>query len=191
MVCRRQVALETAGALLAAFLLVLSTADAPRVSWRIVGFFAFLVIPLMPGISNFVVRKVAAPNGETGQAPRVKSSTLAVGLACACCGWSLQGVSLWALLQAILSEPRALAWQSWSHYTAFVALATLTGFLVVAVPGGLGVREFTLQHFLASELAAVLDGEQALFISAVAVLLLRLVSLLDTGKLVVESNRGV
>src|SRR5262249_52284405 len=145
--------------------------------WRALGLLVLLGIPLLPPVYNRLIRRVAARFTETqsGPLPGLKRSTLAAGLAVTGCGWGLQGARLWALLQALLPQPQPWNWEAWANDTGFVALATVIGFLVVAVPGGLGVRELILQRFLAADLAPLLGEEQALATSVIAVLLLRLV----------------
>jgi glycosyltransferase 2 family protein len=167
----------SAGALLATVVLALRGADTAGLRWRALGLVVLLGIPLLPPVYNRVIRRVAArfPETQSGPLPGLKRSTLAAGLAVTGCGWGLQGASLWALLQALLPQPQPWSWEAWANDTGFVALATVIGFLVVAVPGGLGVRELILQQFLAADLAALLGEEQALALSVVAVLLLRLV----------------
>jgi uncharacterized membrane protein YbhN (UPF0104 family) len=63
---------------------------------------------------------------------------------------------------------------AWARCTAYVALAYAAGFLVLAAPGGLGVRDFLLQQFLAADLARVMGPEQAAATAVVAALLMRL-----------------
>jgi len=62
----------------------------------------------------------------------------------------------------------------WGRCTAYVALAYAAGFLVLAAPGGLGVRDFLLQHFLAEDLGRALGAEEAAGVAVVAALLMRL-----------------
>jgi len=45
---------------------------------------------------------------------------------------------------------------------------------VLAAPGGLGVRDFLLQQFLAADLARVMDPEQAAATAVVVALIMRL-----------------
>ena len=81
-----------------------------------------------------------------------------------------------------MSEPPQWAWSTLGLYTAYLATAYVAGFLVLVVPGGLGVREFFLTLFLVPELAPCVVGTRGAARAAVvlAVLLLRLV--LDGGR---------
>ena len=125
--------------------------------------------------SMLVAGKLASAfrDGSSVPPPRLKSATLAEGLAVTACGWGLQGASLWALLQGLSPQPWSL--EAWLDCTAFVALATLAGFVVLTVPGGLGVRELVLQQLLTAELTSALGARQAALTAVVAVLLLRLI----------------
>jgi hypothetical protein len=53
-------------------------------------------------------------------------------------------------------------------------MAYAAGFLVLAAPGGLGVRDFLIQQFLAADLSRTLGPEQAAATAVMATLLLRL-----------------
>jgi uncharacterized membrane protein YbhN (UPF0104 family) len=166
-----------AGALLAAVVLALGSADPGGMRWRALALVALLGIPLLPPVYNRVIRRVTArfPETDGSLLPPMKKSTLALGLVITSTGWGLQGASLWAVLQGLLPEGQPWSWVTWANDTGFVALATAVGFLVVTVPGGLGVRELILQQFLAANLAPLLGAEQAVATSAVAALLLRVV----------------
>ncbi len=154
------------GALLAAVLFAVVTADTTGQSWRALALLALAGIPILPGVFNRLVRRLAAPflKGES-QLPDLRLRTLLSGLGLTACGWVFLGASLWAVVQGVAPEPPPWAWQDLGRYTAFVALAYVAGFLALPAPGGLGVREFLLQQLLAPELGAR---------AVAAVLLLRL-----------------
>jgi uncharacterized membrane protein YbhN (UPF0104 family) len=131
-------------------------------------------VPLLPGVFNLLIRRLARrfQAVESLQLPRLSNLVLVQGLVITGGGWGLLGVSLWALVQGVLPETQALTPDAWARYTAMMALAYVAGFLAIVMPGGVGVREFVLTLFLAPELAST--GE-ARSLAAVAVLLLRLV----------------
>jgi uncharacterized membrane protein YbhN (UPF0104 family) len=109
-------------------------------------------IPLLPGVFNFVIAKLTAKIQavELYRLPPVRFGTLATGLLAGAVSWWVQGLSMWALLQAVLPEPPELTASTWAHCTASVAFANVAGFVVVVAPGGLGVRESLLVILLSS-----------------------------------------
>jgi uncharacterized membrane protein YbhN (UPF0104 family) len=165
------------GAALAIVLLPLGDAELGNRRWLFLGLLVLVGIPLLPGVFNRLVGRVSRrfPEGHVAPAAPLKGSTLAQGFVLTAITWGIQGASLWALLQGMLPQPQPWSWVTWAHYTGYVAVATTVGFLIVALPGGLGMRELLLQHFLRVSLASALGNEQAAVTSVVAVLLLRLV----------------
>jgi uncharacterized membrane protein YbhN (UPF0104 family) len=170
-------AMLTAGGLLAAVWLPLRGSDLAGLRWWSLGLLVVLGVPLFPGVFNRLVRRVAPPpqGDEDAALPPVRARILAEGLGIEAAGWLLQGLSLWALVEALV--PGALPWtvEGSLDVAAAVALAMVAGFVILLVPGGLGVRELILQQLLAADLAAALGPERAAATAVVAVLLLRLV----------------
>lgn len=125
-------------------------------------------IPLLPGVFNFLVGKLTAriQAVELYRLPPIRFGTLATGLLVTAIGWFVQGISVWAMLQAILPIPPELSVHWWLQCTAAIAFANVAGFVVPIVPGGLGVREGLLLILLHSA------GPDPLV--AAAVILLRL-----------------
>jgi uncharacterized membrane protein YbhN (UPF0104 family) len=109
-------------------------------------------IPLLPGVFNFVIAKLTAKIQavELYRLPPVRFATLAAGLLVTGIGWGLQGLSVWAILQAILPEAPALTPSVLAQCTASIAFANVAGFLFVLAPAGLGVREYLLSILLGS-----------------------------------------
>jgi glycosyltransferase 2 family protein len=126
-------------------------------------------VPLLPGVFNFLIAKLTAriQAVELYRLPPVRFGTLATGLLAAGAGSWVQGLSVWAMLQAVLPEPPELTPATWAQCTAGTAFAGVAGFVVVVAPAGLGVREYLLRMLLSSI-------GPAKYI-AVSVLLLRLV----------------
>src|SRR4051812_3708428 len=115
--------------------------------------------------------------------PRIRGNMLMVGLAITGCGWLVQGWSLWAVVEAIAADawPGNLA-ETWWRCAAYAALAYAAGFLVLPAPGGLGVRDFIIQQFLAADLSPALGKERAAAVAVLAALLLRLLwTVMDVG----------
>ncbi len=101
--------------------------------------------------------------------PRLSPRLLVQGLLWSAAGWILLGLSQLAVVRAFDPEgARALAAAGLVPVViASVALATVAGFVVAVLPGGLGVREGVLM----SALAPALGSDR----SVVAALALRLV----------------
>lgn len=156
------------GALVALVLFILLATEDDALGWKACGLLALAGIPILPGIFNPLVRRLSTPFLEPSAPPlpRLRNTTLLLGLALTACGWAMIGASLWAMIQAVRPEPEPWLWATWQRYTAYMALAYVAGFLALPAPGGLGVRELILQQ----SLAPVLGRPQAV----VAVLLLRL-----------------
>src|SRR5439155_13304880 len=167
------------GALLAAVLFVLEPPAVLGDSWNpgVLGLVLLAVcgVPLLPGVFNRIVGRLARrfESVESFRLPRLGAATLLEGLATTSGVWVFFGLSLWAMVQAVMPEPPPLTWGVWARYTAILALAYVGGFVAVFVPGGMGVREWVLDRFLAPELAG-LGSVAAAPATVVIVLLLRL-----------------
>jgi len=109
-------------------------------------------IPLLPGVFNFIIAKMTSRIQviELYRLPPVRYGTLLTGLLTTAIGWWLQGLSLWAILQTILPDPPPLTLSSSAQCAAAVAFANVAGFVILVVPGGLGVREFLIALLLGS-----------------------------------------
>jgi uncharacterized membrane protein YbhN (UPF0104 family) len=164
------------GALLAALLLLLGGLKQRGPSWKAVALLGLAVIPILPPVFNRLGRWVSAPfRPAAGAWPCVGFPTLLTGLVLTGCGWLLQGASLWAVLQTLSPGTVPATVAAWAHCTALAGLAYAAGFVVLVAPGGLGVREFVLQRFLAGWLGGFLVADEAAAVAVVAALLLRLV----------------
>jgi uncharacterized membrane protein YbhN (UPF0104 family) len=162
-----------AGALVAAAVFTVDPRHVPGLDWHPLWtgliLLALCGVPLLPGVFNFVVARMARrfEKIESYALPRLRLTTLVAGLAATSAGWALLGLAVWALLQAVLPEPPALGLETWARCTGSIGLAYVAGFLAVFLPGGIGVREYLLRYLLA------FAGPEALIV--VAVLLLRVV----------------
>jgi uncharacterized membrane protein YbhN (UPF0104 family) len=101
--------------------------------------------------------------------PRLSARLLVQGLGWSAAGWVLLGLSQLAVVRAFDPEgAKALAAAGLVPVViASVALATVAGFVVAVLPGGLGVREGVLM----SAMSPALGADR----SVVAALMLRLV----------------
>src|SRR5207253_8604565 len=107
--------------------------------------------------------------------PRFRWWTLPEGLAISGLGWCGLGVSVLALLQALVPDAPAPSAGFAVRCLAYNALSYVAGFLALPAPGGLGVREAILQQLLAAELRAGHSESVAAGLAALTVLVLRLV----------------
>jgi len=130
---------------------------------------ALLAVPLFPRVFNAVVRGMATRfrRLEGLRELRLTASMLFQGLVITAGCWLVLGLSVWAMLQAVLPEPPDFTLSGYIYLTGTIALAYVAGFLAIVVPSGVGVREYVLLGLLAPEQSAALV--------ALAVLLLRLV----------------
>ena len=130
--------------------------------------FLFLVLPNVFGrLAGLVSLPIPGVGPEA--MPRLTGPLLAAGLLWSSGGWVLLGMSQLAVVRAF--DPTRMGLSAAVNLAptmiASVALATVAGFLVAVLPGGLGVREGVLMALLAPAIGA----DQAL----IASLLLRLV----------------
>jgi uncharacterized membrane protein YbhN (UPF0104 family) len=109
-------------------------------------------IPLLPGVFNFVIARLTAriQAVELYRLPPVRFGTLTGGLLASGLGWWAQGLSVWAMLQAVVPDPPAWTLSSWAQCTAGIAFANVAGFVILVAPAGLGVREYLLRILLSS-----------------------------------------
>ncbi|MBI3824088.1 MAG: flippase-like domain-containing protein [Planctomycetes bacterium] len=144
------------GAMIAAILTMIEPPGELGLGWHPLAIGAVLIglcgIPLLPGVFNFVIARLTARIQaiELYRLPPVRLGTLAIGLTATSLGWCVQGLSVWAMLQAVLPDPPSLTAATWVQCTAGIAFANVAGFLVVVAPGGLGVREYMLTILLGS-----------------------------------------
>jgi hypothetical protein len=164
------------GVLLALVLVATGVYVRPVSGWRTPALLAVLGCLLLPGVFNRLVAWAARPfrTADAPPLPGVRGRTLVVGLAITGAGWLVQGGTLWALVHALAPGAWPSLVQGWGRCTAYSALAYAAGFLVLATPGGLGVRDFLIQQFLAADLARVLDQGAAAEVAVLAAVLIRL-----------------
>jgi hypothetical protein len=164
------------GVLLALLLLAFGARGHAAPGWRAVALLLLVGGVLLPGVFNRLADRTSRPFRAPGAAPlpQVCGTTLVGGLAITACGWLAQGGTLWVLVEALAPGTWPGAAEAWGCCTAYAAMAYAAGFLVLAAPGGLGVRDFLIQQFLAADLSRTLGPEQAAATAVMATLLLRL-----------------
>jgi hypothetical protein len=166
-------------------LLTLQPSASPVFDHKAVAVLAVLMllvvgIPILPAVFNRLVKRLVPKWAEVDDAPvpRIQLTTVVQGLALGSGCWILFGASLWAVVRALVGESLSLTLDVWEHFTAYIALAYVAGFLIIIVPSGLGVREFFLTLFLVPEmlhLEAGSDIDSARRTALLAVVVLRLV----------------
>jgi hypothetical protein len=164
-----------ASAVLLGLLLIFRDPDHAALGWRGLVLLAVVGVLLWPGVFNHLAERMTRRFRQPGAGPlpQVGTTTLVAGLGLDSCGWWMQGAVLWALVESLAPGAWPSPWAAWSRCTACVTLAYAAGFLVLASPGGLGVRDFLSQHFLAEDLAPTL-GAQAAGVAVAAAISIRL-----------------
>src|ERR1043165_688066 len=123
-----------AGALVAALIYLF---DPPVIAdlewhplWTGVALLGLCGVPLLPGVFNFVIGRLTAKIQavELYRLPPIRFGTLAAGLLATGVSWWLHGLSVWAILVAVLPEPPQLTLSSWARCTADIAFANVAGF---------------------------------------------------------------
>ncbi len=148
-------AMMAAGGLTAGLGLALPAGAAPLWSAGLgAGLGLALLVVVDPLVFPRLSRLVSVPFPGVGPEalPRFDRKLLGEGLLWSLLGWILLGLSLVAVVQALTS-----AWvplRLWPALIGAVALATVAGFAVAVLPGGLGVREGVLMTVLTPALGS-------------------------------------
>jgi len=147
----------------------------------------FLVL-VVPPVFGRLARLVSLPIPGVGPEalPRLTAGLLFRGLLWSAAGWILLGFSQLAVVRAFdrAGAERLLELGLGPVVIAGVALATVAGFVVAVLPGGLGVREGVLMSVLAPAL-----GTQASVIAALALRLVWVIAELAVGALLIAWPR--
>ena len=137
-----------------------------------------LGIPGLPPVFHRLVQRLTLPfrQADSSAVPTPRTACLFQGLALTPGCWFMMGASLWAALQAAGVGP-VWSWESWLRYSAFIALAYVSGFVIVFLPSGLGVREVLLVLVLVPDISQRLHlgAEDARPLATLTVILLRVV----------------
>jgi hypothetical protein len=127
------------------------------------------MLVVMPPVFRKLALLVSLPFPKIGPGalPRFTPGLLARGLLWTAAGWVFMGASQLEVAQALMPLDRGQYVSLAPVVVASVALATVAGFVVAVLPGGLGVREGVLMYALSPALGRDL--------AVVAALALRLV----------------
>jgi uncharacterized membrane protein YbhN (UPF0104 family) len=140
-------------------------------AWSGLGLGLAFVFLAVPPVFSRLAGLVSLPIPGVGPEvmPRFTSRLLAQGLLWTSCCWILLGLSQLAIMRSFdpAGTDASIVFSLVPVVIASVALATVAGFVVAVLPGGLGVREGVLM----SALAPAIGSDQAV----IASLLLRLV----------------
>jgi hypothetical protein len=166
-----------AGALIAAAVIPWLLVGQESLSVQALGLLALAGLPILPGVFNWVIGRIAAPFIDpVDPLPRIRWTALPEGVAVTGVGWACLGVSVLALIQALIPDAPTPSPGFAVRCLAFNALSYVAGFLALPAPGGLGVREAIFQQLLATELRVTHpEGDVAAGLAALTVIVLRLV----------------
>jgi uncharacterized membrane protein YbhN (UPF0104 family) len=135
-------------------------------------------IPSVPPVFDRLVQRLSLPfrQADTRPVPTPRAACMLQGLAMTPGCWFLMGASLWAALRGA-GIGADWGWESWLRYTAFLALAYVSGFVILFLPSGLGAREAMLVLLLVPDISQRLGlvAEDARPCATLTVVLLRLV----------------
>jgi uncharacterized membrane protein YbhN (UPF0104 family) len=151
----------------------------PHALWLLALFLLLVIgIPSLPPVFHRLVQRLTLPfrQGDNRAVPTPGVACMFQGLALTPGCWLMMGASLWAALQAAGVGP-VWSLESGLRYTSFLALAYVSGFVIVFLPSGLGAREALLVLMLVPDISQRLDlgAEDARPLATLTVILLRLV----------------
>lgn len=167
-----------AGALVGLLLLPWLGGQADLFQGREIYLILLVALPMGIGVLHKLLgsRKSTAEVDPLKPQARFRLLLLGRGFIQAMLGWTLMGLSFWMTVQGVRPEVTGFpTLTEMIRYTAMIALAYVIGFAALVVPGGVGVREWFVQTFLAIEFAVLLAPAEAEALAVVAALVLRLV----------------
>lgn len=143
------------GAFLSAVYLVFAWQGKGELLAAAAGIASVAVFFTLPPVFKPVLRIVARKSGRQDvlqAVERLGFRTLWQGWLGMFLLWICLGISLWMTLQALGLHGLPF-WEPLPRMVATAAMATVSGFVIILLPGGLGVREFVLVALLAPYLA--------------------------------------
>jgi len=163
------------GAFLAAASLIFFFPEQRVLTLLAVGLMLAAGIPTIPPLFRLAVRilKVRKLDADLdGKLAGLDGRLMITGWLCNLVGWSLFGLSLWAVLRAMPGSEQTLRdpWSELPLMTAAVGLAIVAGFLS-RLPGGIGVRELVLDALMTPRF-----GQVTALVSAVLVRLVWMIA---------------
>lgn len=164
------------GAFLAAGYLVVALREQRQLLWAAAILVAVAGIPTLPPVFKFAARWIGRLKRDEAFSRHIAQLDFGLlwqGWGATFVLWLFLAASLWATLKGLGVEPVGAA--LFPRCVATAALATVAGFLILVLPGGLGVREAILVALIAPYLE-MLPGtaDRAELIACVTAALLRL-----------------
>ncbi|MGQ9504403.1 MAG: lysylphosphatidylglycerol synthase transmembrane domain-containing protein [Thermogutta sp.] len=160
------------GAVLAVLYLVINVGNNPQLFWVAVGLFILVTLPTLPPIFRPILRFIARKGQRQDvliAVERLGLSQLAQGWLAMSSLWFMYGLSLGLTLKA-LGVHAVMQVSMLPNMVAAVSLATVAGFLILILPGGLGAREFVLIAVLAPALSGRISDSSHISVELIAVL---------------------
>jgi hypothetical protein len=138
------------GAFLAAAILAVGFRGQTAKFWGAVGLMVVAGLPTLPPVFKRLAKAVGIGKSDPAVAEKIERlgfGTLLTGWVLMALGWFILGLSYWATLRAMdIAGLDPIA--ELPRYTASVSLAMVAGFLLLVLPGGIGVREAALAELM-------------------------------------------
>lgn len=134
------------GGVLAVLYLIINLRGNPQLFWLAVGLFVIVTLPTLPPFFRPILRFIARKGKREEVVVAIEKlgfARLAQGWLAMVLLWTAYGLSLSLTLQS-LGMKGAMMLSLLPNMVAAVSLATVAGFLVLFLPGGLGAREVVL-----------------------------------------------
>jgi len=147
--------------------------------WGAIGLMVLAGLPTFPPVFKRLARLAGIGRSDPVVAEklnRLDYRVLLLGWLGMGIGWTIMGLSYWATLRG-MGVPGADVLQELPRFTASVALATVMGFMVLLVPGGLVVREAALVGLILPYLTDVVAEPE--LVAWISVALFRVVSVVS------------
>ncbi|GIW80501.1 MAG: hypothetical protein KatS3mg105_2308 [Gemmatales bacterium] len=140
-------------------------------------FLAPVGLPIIPPVFNRLVDRLSLPfrDKDADPFPQFTMSMLLEGLGITLFGWILFGLSTKWTIEALQFGNVSWDWKQSALLMGFVALSYVAGFVIIVVPGGLGIREFLLTIFFVPHFSQTMGIEEARGAAILTALVLRLI----------------
>ncbi len=171
-----------AGAFLAAAILAVWFRGQSLTFYGSLGLMVVAGLPTLPPVFKRLVRLAGVGKSDPAIGQKIDKlgyRTLLAGWLLMILAWGLLGLSYWATLHA-MGVPGLSPLRDLPYYTASVSLAMVVGFLLLVLPGGLGIREAALVEvmipYLEQELRLPAHAQLAAWASAAVLRLVWVIS---------------
>jgi hypothetical protein len=145
------------GAFLAAAVLAAGFRGEAPMFWGAVGLMLAAGLPTLPPVFKRLARLAGVGRSDPAVSEKLDNlgaATLLMGWGFMALAWVLLGLSYWATLEA-MGIPGLDPVGQLPRYTASVAMAMVAGFLLLVLPGGIGVREAALAALMIPYLSSL------------------------------------